>query len=150
MKNSTFLLLFISLAAGATLYLTNFWTGGGLGLGTGGLRFEHSYAEALKESRRTHKPIVLIFSASWCGPCKQMKSEVYPSSAVKPYHDKFVWAYLDTDETSNSQTAQQFKVRSIPHIEVINAAGNSFYQQTGGSSPEDFAASLESAYAAAK
>ena len=150
MKNSTFLMLFIALAAGATLYLTGFWTDGGSGFGSEGLRFEHSYANALKESQRTHKPIVLIFSAAWCGPCKQMKEDVYPSTAVKPYHDKFVWAYLDVDERSNHQIAQQFNVRGIPHIEVINAAGNSVYQQTGGSSPADLAASLESAYAAAK
>ncbi len=52
MKNSTFLLLFISLAAGATLYLTNFWTNGGLGLGSGGLRFEHSYEDALNLKRK--------------------------------------------------------------------------------------------------
>lgn len=150
MKNSSFLLLFICLAAGATLYLTNLWINDGAGFGSGGLHFEHSYADALKESQRTHKPIVLIFSASWCGPCKQMKSDVYPSNVVKPYHDKFVWAYLDVDETSNAQTAQQFKVRGIPHIEVINAAGTSFYQQIGGSSPGDFAASLASAYSQAQ
>ena len=34
-----------------------------------------------------------------------MKKSVYPSDAVKPLHDKFVWAYLDTDDEDNAKIA---------------------------------------------
>lgn len=150
MKNSTFLLLFVGIAAAATVYLSNIWKTGTAGFGSGELHFEHTYVEAVQEAKRTHKPIILIFSASWCGPCKQMKSDVYPSDAVKPYRDKFVWAYLDVDEPVNGRSAQQYNVHGIPHIEVVDTDGKSFYQQTGSSSPSEFAAALESAYTAAR
>jgi thiol:disulfide interchange protein len=54
--------------------------------------FVTNYNSALSRSRRDRKPMVLVFSASWCPPCKQMKREVYPSAEVTAIRDDFVWA----------------------------------------------------------
>jgi thioredoxin-related protein len=106
----------------------------------GGPKFAHSLATATKAAKQSGKPIVLVFSATWCGPCQEMKKSVYPSAEVVPLHDKFEWVYLDIDE--NEKTAERFKVSSIPHIEFLKPTGESIGQQVGSSDAKDFAKTL--------
>ena len=106
-------------------------------------KFVTSYRKLLSQQKETSKPAIVVFSASWCGPCKAMKKDVYPSAAVKPFHDKFVWAYLDADDTANKKAMEKYAVSGIPHIEFLDPAGESIGQQVGGNTPEAFAKKLE-------
>jgi thiol:disulfide interchange protein len=105
--------------------------------------FEHKLADALAKAKSQGKPVIAIFSAVWCGPCQMMKKEVYPSAEVKPYVDKFVWAYIDTDEDSNSADVEKYGVSPIPHIQFLDKEGNPLDKQIGASSPDEFANTLK-------
>lgn len=109
----------------------------------GSPKFEKSYRSALAEAKKSGKPVIVVFSASWCGPCQQMKKNTYPSAEVTPMHDKFVWAYLDTDEEANAEVAKQFKVAGIPHIEFLDKEGKSLGNQVGSAPAPAFAKTLE-------
>jgi thiol:disulfide interchange protein len=118
---------------------------------SGAPKFESSHSVALSVAKKEGKPVVLVFSASWCPPCQMMKKTVYPSDIVKPYHDKFVWAYLDVDSAANQLTAQDYGVKGIPHIEFVNASGEPLVEeQVGGSLPQSFAMRLASALVKAR
>ncbi|MEI6536935.1 MAG: thioredoxin domain-containing protein, partial [Verrucomicrobiaceae bacterium] len=80
--------------------------------------------------------------AVWCGPCQKMKHDVYPSEAVTPYHDKFIWAYLDADAAANKKPMKDFNVSGIPHIEFLDSTGKSIGKQVGSNDPAAFAAKL--------
>jgi len=105
--------------------------------------FKTSATEAIAAGKAEGKPVILVFSASWCPPCQMMKKEVYPSEAVKKLHDKFEWAYLDVDEEANGKTAAKYGVQGIPHIQFLSKDGKDLGNQVGGTSPEDFASTLE-------
>lgn len=105
--------------------------------------FEHKLSDALTKAKAENKPIIAIFSAVWCGPCQTMKKKVYPSAEVKPFHDKFVWAYLDADDAANAADMKKFKVEGIPHIEFLDSKGKSIGQQVGSGPSADFAKKLE-------
>jgi thioredoxin-like negative regulator of GroEL len=109
----------------------------------GSPKFEDSLRAALSDAKKNGKPVVAVFSAVWCGPCQTMKNNVYPSDAVKAYHDKFNWAYLDTDNNRNARDGEKFGVSGIPHIQFLDAAGKPIDKQVGSSSPEAFAQTLE-------
>lgn len=105
--------------------------------------FHTSYDAALKAARESGKPVVMIFSATWCPPCQANKQHVYPSTQVEPFHDKFIWVYLDADKRVNQVAMQKFRVRGIPHIEFLDKDGKSLGQAVGGTSPEQFASALQ-------
>jgi thiol:disulfide interchange protein len=111
------------------------------------LGFQTRYDTALSLAKSSSKPLVLVFSASWCPPCQQMKNEVYPSPEVAPYKSQFVWAYLDVDDPANQPAAQKFGVRGIPHITFLNPQGTEIDTTTGGMPPSAFASKLQSALA---
>ena len=111
--------------------------------------FKDSSAGALSAAKESGKPVILVFSAAWCPPCQAMKHDVYPSDAVKAFHDKFVWAYLDVDDPRNESAATKYGVNSIPHIEFLNAEGKQIEKQVGGTSSAAFAKTLENVLAKA-
>lgn len=112
--------------------------------------FKDSSAYALSAAKKSGKPIIMVFSAAWCGPCQMMKNEVYPSAEVKAFHDKFVWAYLDIDDPRNEKIATKFNVEGIPHIEFLTPEGKEIDKQVGANGPADFAKTLSSVLAKVK
>ena len=109
----------------------------------GSPKFEHSLPTVEANAKKSGKPVVVVFSATWCGPCQLMKKEVYPSAEVKALHDKFEWAYLDVDEESNAPAAKEFEVSGIPHVQFLDKNGKPLGSQVGATSPGDFAATLK-------
>lgn len=110
----------------------------------GSPKFATSAAAVTKAAQENGKPVILVFSASWCGPCQEMKKEVYPSAEVKPFHDQFNWAYLDIDVEANGKLFESHKLESVPHLLFLDASGKIIDQQEGGSAPKDFAKTLAS------
>lgn len=109
----------------------------------GSPKFSTTYAGVLKAAKENGKPIILVFSASWCGPCQQMVKNVYPSSEVQPLQDKFNWAYLDIDDETNGKLAEGFKVETIPHLFFLDAAGKTTLDDLKDvTPPKDFAKKL--------
>lgn len=104
--------------------------------------FHPNLSSALQASHGTGKPVVAVFSASWCAPCKTMLTSTYPSNQVKPFHESFVWAYLDIDQPVNQLIMREFKVTSIPHISFIGSDGLPIAQITGTKQPDEFATIL--------
>ncbi|HEY1083475.1 MAG TPA: thioredoxin family protein [Prosthecobacter sp.] len=104
--------------------------------------FGTDYKAAIETAEKENKPVVLVFSASWCGPCQAMKKSVYPSKEVTPLHDKFVWAYLDVDQEANAKAAAKYKVEGIPHIQFLGADGKDLGNQVGSSGAGEFAGTL--------
>lgn len=127
-------LIAIALTASSAVLATDF--------PEGSPKFKTELAAAMAQGKNENKPVIAIISASWCPPCQRMKRDVYPSDTVKPFHDKFVWAYLDADAPSNEAAIEKFGVSGIPHIVFLDSSGNPDGKQEGASSPESFATTL--------
>lgn len=113
--------------------------------------FQTDYNTALAVAAKEGKPLLVVFSATWCGPCQVNKKKVYPSEAVKAYHDKFVWVYLDTDVEANGEVFKKFsKEGSIPHIQFLTKSGKSLDSMLGQTTPDAMATKLKAVLAKAK
>lgn len=105
--------------------------------------FESKLSDALAKAKTEGKPVIAVYSAVWCPPCQAMKKNVYPSKEIKKFHDKFVWAYIDTDVKENGPDAQKAGVTGIPHIQFLNKEGKEVDKMVGGTSPDNFADKLK-------
>jgi thioredoxin-related protein len=77
---------------------------------------------ALTEAEAVGKPVMIHFTAEWCGWCKKMKSEVYqrPELAAA-LHEDFVTAMVDTDRRPDLKV--RYGVQGLPTIWFLTSAG---------------------------
>jgi len=59
------------------------------------------------------KVVVLYFGATWCQPCKMLKSRL-EDSETKHMMPKLAVCYLDVDDESNEKLCEQYKAESLP------------------------------------
>ncbi len=57
--------------------------------------------------------IVLYFGATWCGPCKQLKTKLGESETAS-LMPRLVVGYLDVDDETNSKLVKKYKISSLP------------------------------------
>ena len=83
--------------------------------------WQTDFKTAQAEAHRTGKPILLDFSADWCGPCQEMRRTTWSDANVaNALHD---YIPMQANVDANPELAAQFQVRTIPHLVVVNSRG---------------------------
>ena len=93
--------------------------------------------DSLNEARETRKPLLIDFTAKWCGPCKMMDRQVIPDPVVARELTHWVKVKIDRDEFP--QLAQSFEVTALPYYILIAENGQILATAAGFQIAEDFA-----------
>lgn len=101
------------------------------------------FASASAESKRTGKPMLLDFSATWCDPCQEMRRTTWSDPQVAHDLAGCVPVHLDLDH--NPALAQQFAVRAVPHLDLVAPDGQVIASTEGEMNPNEFRGWLDSA-----
>ncbi len=64
------------------------------------------------ELQKTDKPVLAVFGAVWCGPCKMMSPLV--DAMATEYKDKLFVAKINVDK--NPETTKKYGIRSTPSL----------------------------------
>lgn len=79
-------------------------------------------------------PVIIDFSAVWCGPCKRF-APTFEASA-KEYAGKFYFYTVDIDKCPDM--AQTYSVQSIPQVSVLYPDGRIVNNKPGFMEKEQF------------
>lgn len=84
------------------------------------------------------KPVLMDFSATWCGPCRMQKPIL--EDVEKKFEDKVEFKIIDVDQ--ERALAQKYSIQAVPTI-VIENDGQIVKRFTGVTSADVLISELE-------
>jgi thioredoxin-like negative regulator of GroEL len=76
------------------------------------------YQQALRKSSESGRPVLVLISASWCGPCQMVKHHVLPVLKERGWLDKVEFVLLDYDQ-DRRDVAHVMTGRTVPELNIV-------------------------------
>jgi len=87
------------------------------------IQWQFDLEKAKQIAAQEDKLILLHFSASWCGPCKEIERFVFVNPmAIRAISGQVVPVKIDVD--MKKEIAEEYNVSTVPYDVIINAAGH--------------------------
>ncbi|MCP5103638.1 MAG: thioredoxin family protein [bacterium] len=85
---------------------------------------EHNtFDDIVKIAKKENKPILAVFSATWCKPCQHVKKYVLAKDEFKKVADKMVLLYIEQTDPKAAAYINKFKVMSYPTFTFFTKEG---------------------------
>lgn len=115
-----------------------------------GVNWEHgTLAEALNKAKTNKKGPKLVFLdcfTTWCGPCKYMTNNVFPTKEAGSYFNKnFVNIKIDMEKGEGVDIAKKYGVAAYPTFLILDENGNEIGRVVGGGEIAPFIEKVEAA-----
>lgn len=95
-----------------------------------GVQFLTDLAEAKKQAAEAKKRIFIVFSTTWCGPCKKLAADVWSDAGfAETLAKNFVALKIDGD--AQKEATRSFGVTAYPTILLTEADGSVVCTQVG-------------------
>lgn len=97
-------------------------------------------ADALKTAQKEKKMVFLDVYTTWCGPCKHMTGNIFPTAEVgKVMNGNFVNIKIDAEKGEGLDVAKTYKVTAYPTMLILDSSGKELARIMGSSrTGEDF------------
>jgi len=116
-------LLFLYLFGMVSVYPCYSWAGEGI-------LWQTNFEQAMQQARQENKPVLVHFSADFCGPCKLIEKEVFPDSEIiQNINQNFIPVKIDTEK--DQATTKKFGVTGIPADIFVSPNGEVISQRVG-------------------
>ncbi|HUG92100.1 MAG TPA: thioredoxin fold domain-containing protein, partial [Planctomycetaceae bacterium] len=101
------------------------------------LKWQTDLQQAIHESDRSKKPLLVEFTASWCGYCRKMKQTTFADERIARHvNGCFVPVSIDADE--NQRLLQRVGVDALPTTVLLSRDLRVVRKIAGYQTPEQF------------
>ncbi|TDQ77314.1 thioredoxin family protein [Sphingobacterium yanglingense] len=90
--------------------------------------------------QKSDKPRFMQFTAAWCGPCRVLNPIVDNIKSQKPAEVDFMRIDVDTQ----SDIAEEFNIRGVPTIILLDKDGKISWRHTGLASEKEIINQIDS------
>ncbi len=107
--------------------------------------FRHiSFDEARAAAKAEGKKVFVDFYTDWCGPCKRLAANVFPTKQVGDYlNANYVCLKVDAEKGEGPELATRYEVAAYPTLCVIDAEGNLLGSFAGLKEGDEFISAVE-------
>jgi thioredoxin:protein disulfide reductase len=110
------------------------------------LAWEHREEDALAKAKAEKRPMIVDFTADWCGACKQLTKETFNDPRVKTKASNFVAVKIDATDDEDEQinaVKGKYKVVGLPTVVVFDSNGVERKRFNEFVGPDQFMAAIE-------
>ena len=93
-------------------------------------------AETLQTARQNKQPVLIDFSATWCGPCQMMVRTTFQDETV--IETLRHYANLSIDIDANPDLAANNQIRAVPTFLILSSDGDEIVRESGYMNAERF------------
>ena len=94
--------------------------------------FKGTFEEAKAYAQKEDKLIFMDAYAAWCGPCKRMAKNVFPTKEAGDFfNENFVNVKMDMEKGEGRPLAKKYSVGSYPTLLFLDYNGEVVYQTKG-------------------
>ena len=97
--------------------------------------------QGLAEAQKSAKPVVVDFSASWCGWCRKLETDTFPDPGVQELLGHYVLVRVDADK--HPGLVKQYGVKGLPTLLLLDKDGKLIRRVDGFRGAERFAQELQ-------
>ncbi len=89
------------------------------------INFKTTYKDAQTFAKNTGKKLIFMdFTATWCGPCKQMEMKVFTNPEVfNLINSKFSSVQLDVDTPEGKELSNKYSIDGYPTMIILDIYG---------------------------
>lgn len=99
--------------------------------------FEGTWEEALQKAKKDNKMIFVDAYTKWCGPCRRMQKNVFPTATAGDFYNKhFINFKMDMETQAGMKFGLSFPVGAYPTLMYFTPEGKISYKTIGGKNVE--------------
>jgi len=93
----------------------------------GPLAWEKDYAAALERSQREKRPMMVMMTATWCGPCKMLEEQTF----TDPWVREFLTPFVVVKAYEDREVEKRYGLEGYPTLVFVAPDGTVAYKRVG-------------------
>jgi thioredoxin-related protein len=95
------------------------------------LPWEKDFETAKAKAVEQNKPLFVMMTATWCGPCKKLEAETLPNKRIQEALNDFIWVQAFEDKDVESK----YQCNGYPTLVFVDANSDKVFSRSVGYQP---------------